>query len=51
MAQAIESVKGLERRRSKSNDREQGYQQGRVDTLGYLHKVWVTLAQEFQEDS
>jgi len=31
--------------------REQGYQQGRVDTLEYLRKVLVTLAQEFQEDS
>jgi len=31
--------------------KEQGYQQGRADTLGYLRKVLVTLAQEFQEDS
>jgi len=30
--------------------KEQGYQQGRIDTLGYLHKVLVTLAHAFQED-
>jgi len=31
--------------------REQGYQEGRADTLEYLCKVLVTLAQEFQEDA
>ncbi|KAJ8420250.1 hypothetical protein Cgig2_033521 [Carnegiea gigantea] len=31
--------------------KEQGYQQGRTDTLGYLRKVLVTLAHEFQENS
>jgi len=30
--------------------KEQGYQQDRADTLWYLRKVLVTLAQEFQED-
>jgi len=31
--------------------KEYGYQQSRVNTLGYLCKVLVTLAREFQEDS
>ncbi|KAJ8426754.1 hypothetical protein Cgig2_029423 [Carnegiea gigantea] len=31
--------------------KEHGYQQGHVDTLGYLRKVLMTLAQEFKEDS
>ena len=30
--------------------KEQGYQQGRTDTLGYLRKVLMTLANEFQDD-
>jgi len=31
--------------------KEQGYQSGHADTLGYLCKVLVTLAHEFQENS
>ena len=30
--------------------KEEGYQQGRSGTLGYLHKVVLTLASEFQDD-
>jgi len=30
--------------------KEQGYQQGRSDTLGYLRKVVLTLAGEFEDD-
>ncbi|KAJ8448734.1 LOW QUALITY PROTEIN: hypothetical protein Cgig2_011355 [Carnegiea gigantea] len=31
--------------------KEQGYQQGRFNTLGYLRKVVLTLADEFQDDN
>ena len=30
--------------------KEQGYQQGCSDTFGYLHKVVLTLADEFEDD-
>jgi len=44
----VEATSGAERA---AQAKEQGYQQGPAKTLGYLHKVLVTLAQEFQEDS
>ncbi|KAJ8438015.1 LOW QUALITY PROTEIN: hypothetical protein Cgig2_029996 [Carnegiea gigantea] len=44
----VEATAGAER---VAQAKEQGYQQDRADTLGYLHMVLVTLAQEFQEDS
>ena len=44
-AEAAVGVEGM------AQAKEQGYQQGGAETLGYLRRLLVTLAQEFQEDS